>query len=118
MLLDKRLAELRHRKGVSKREIALTLNLEQSTYGKYELGQRQPSLGILQKLADYFFVSTDYLLGKSDNPTPQDIKKEPATYDEFTEQEKELLNLFQELSEDDRDLLIEQGELLKRRRKQ
>ncbi len=68
-MINERLAELRQQKGVSRRELSFALGLEQSTYGKYELGQRQPSLEILQKLADYFDVSTDYILGKSEDPT-------------------------------------------------
>jgi transcriptional regulator with XRE-family HTH domain len=44
--------------------------LEQSAYGKYELGQRQPSLGVLQRLSNYFGVTTDYLLGNTDDLTP------------------------------------------------
>ncbi|MDR1761671.1 MAG: helix-turn-helix transcriptional regulator [Bacteroidales bacterium] len=66
MVLHERLAQLRKEKEISKRELSFLLNLEQSTYGKYELGKRQPSLEVLQKLADYFNVSTDYLLGNTD----------------------------------------------------
>ncbi len=69
MILSKRLAELRCQKNLSKREVSITLGLEQSSYGKYELGQRQPSLEILQKLANFFEVSTDYLLGGTDYST-------------------------------------------------
>ncbi len=75
MLLNERLQELRLNKNISKRELSLFLNLEQSTYGKYELGQRQPSLDTLLKLASYFEVSTDYLLGCTDSPTPHNTLK-------------------------------------------
>ena len=56
---------------MSRKAVAAELNLEQSTYGNYELGKRQPSLEVLDKLADFFNVTTDYLLGKSDIPGPQ-----------------------------------------------
>ncbi len=77
MTLSERLTELRNQKGLSKRELSLRFGLEQSTYGKYELGQRQPSLDVLQQLADFFEVSTDYLLGLTDNPSQknEDTKK-------------------------------------------
>ena len=70
VLLKERLAQLREVKGVRKKDVALILNIDQTTYGKYELGKRQPSLESLYKLAEYFNVTTDYLLGRSDNLNP------------------------------------------------
>ncbi|MCL2462254.1 MAG: helix-turn-helix domain-containing protein [Defluviitaleaceae bacterium] len=77
MGLGERLATLRKERGLSKRELSFALNLEQSTYGKYELGKRQPSLEVLQKLSSFFDVSTDYLLGKiSESANPRnEVKK-------------------------------------------
>ncbi len=68
MILSERLSELRKQKNVSKKDLSFELGLEQSTYGKYELGQRQPSIEILRKLSEYFDVSVDYLLGITNIP--------------------------------------------------
>ena len=68
MLVAERLSELRGKKNMSKKAVAAMLKLDQSSYGNYELGKRQPSLEMLNKLADYFQVSTDYLLGKTNSP--------------------------------------------------
>jgi len=68
MLQTERLVQLRESKGLSKREMSSILKLEQSTYGKYELGHRQPSLEVLNEIARFFDVSTDYLLGNSESP--------------------------------------------------
>ena len=78
MLFNERLAELRNKYGLSKKDVAQGLSVEQSTYGKYELGKRQPSLEMLEKISNYFNVSTDYLLGKTDEPVPMNEKKPPA----------------------------------------
>jgi transcriptional regulator with XRE-family HTH domain len=75
MILKERLVEQRLALGLSKKKLAEMLNLEQSTYGKYELGKRQPSLEMLQKLSEIFAVSVDYLLGISDEPTLQSNKE-------------------------------------------
>ena len=78
-MLDARiLMSLREKTGLSRKDVAAQLNIEQSTYGKYELGQRQPSVEILEMLAAFFGVTTDYLLGLSDddsdpNATEQSI---------------------------------------------
>ncbi len=95
MTLSERLTELRNQKGLSKRELSLRFGLEQSTYGKYELGQRQPSLDVLQQLADFFEVSTDYLLGLTDNPSQknEDTKKSLTNSEAFETFNKELSKL-------------------------
>ena len=53
----------RKKKGVSQSEVAKFLNISQSNYSKYERGEIEPDLSTLIKLADYFDVSIDYLLG-------------------------------------------------------
>ena len=48
------------------KDIASYLNISASAYGFYEQGKRMPTFDVLSNLADYFEVSVDYLLGKSD----------------------------------------------------
>ncbi len=92
MILNTRLAELRCQKNLSKKEISISLGLEQSSYGKYELGQRQPSIEILQKLASFFEVSIDYLLGETDNPTPPN-KTALTSFEAAKKLQEELSNI-------------------------
>ena len=46
------------------------VNLSQQTIGHYEVGRAKPDLETLQKLSEIFECSTDYILGKSDDPHP------------------------------------------------
>ena len=50
-------------------EIAAYLNMHRSVYRRYENGSRETPAWVLDKLADYYKVSTDYLLGRTDIPT-------------------------------------------------
>lgn len=59
-----RLKEIRLARGLSQKKVALDLNLSPVVYGRYENGTRQPPHAILLMLAEYFGVSTDYLLGR------------------------------------------------------
>ena len=62
-----RLAELRHEKRLSQKEIAKLLYVPQTTYSHYEVGNREPSIETIIKLCDLFDVSADYLLGRKDD---------------------------------------------------
>lgn len=70
-----RLKELRQRKKVSQSELGSFLSLDKSTISLYESGKREPDFETIKKIADFFNVSTDYLLGK-DTPTNQ--QKDPV----------------------------------------
>ena len=63
-----RLREIRKAKGISQLKLALDLNTNQNTISRYETGEREPGIGELIKIADYFNVSVDYLIGHTDNP--------------------------------------------------
>ena len=65
-----RLKELRKQRGVTQQEIANALNLTRGAYTNIENGSRETNFKVLSKLADYFNVTTDYLLGKSNVPNP------------------------------------------------
>lgn len=65
-LFGGRLAALRREKGLTQAELANLLNLGQSTIAMYEKNQRQPDPETLERLADFFRVSVDYLLGRTD----------------------------------------------------
>ncbi len=63
-----RLKELRKAKGISQLKLALDLNTTQNTISRYETGEREPGINELIKIADYFNVSIDYLLERTNNP--------------------------------------------------
>jgi len=63
-----RLRELRAMKNVTQKEVAEGTGLSERGYQNYELAQREPTLSSINKLADYFEVSADYLLGRTDKP--------------------------------------------------
>lgn len=61
-----RLKELRENIGISQYKLAEDLKLSQSTIGNWEAGKREPDFSTLIKLADYFNVSADYLIGHTE----------------------------------------------------
>ena len=68
---------LREEKGLTAREIAPEIGVSTSAYLNYERGERQPNFETLCKLADFYGVSTDYLLGRTE-------VKETAAVDPYT----------------------------------
>ena len=62
------LKKLRKEKGISQLKLALDLNMSQNTISRYETGEREPGICELVKIADYFDVSIDYLVGRTQNP--------------------------------------------------
>ncbi|MCL2461372.1 MAG: helix-turn-helix domain-containing protein [Defluviitaleaceae bacterium] len=68
LTLSERLKECRKAKGVTQKAVAEFLGIAATSYQKYELSAREPSLEFLGKLADYFGVSVDYLLGRVNKP--------------------------------------------------
>jgi len=63
-----RLKELRKAKGISQLRLGTDLNTTQNTISRYETGEREPGIMELIKIADYFNVSIDYLVERTNNP--------------------------------------------------
>lgn len=66
MFLLKKLREERH---MSQAQLGMELGMSQNTISRYETGERQADYKTLLAIADYFDVSIDYLLGRTDKPT-------------------------------------------------
>ena len=66
-----RLKEIRKAKRISQLKLALDLHTSQNTISRYETGEREPGIKELIDIADYFNVSIDYLLERTDNPNMQ-----------------------------------------------
>ncbi len=86
---------------ITQRQLATDLNMGATTIGNYIRGIRQPDFDTLKLFADYFNVTTDYLLDYQSG-----ITKEHG--------EDELLRIYRSLPPDKRQLLIEEGKLLVR----
>jgi HTH-type transcriptional regulator, competence development regulator len=102
MILGQRLKACRKAKKLTQQELSVTLGINRSTYAKYETGDNEPDNETLQKLADFFGVSVDYLLGRTDDPATIHKSERPLT---------ELENLFfyelDKLSEEDKKKALE-----------
>lgn len=61
-----RLKELRKEKNITQLKLAMDLSMSQNTISRYETGERQAGYSELIKIADYFNVSIDYLLERTD----------------------------------------------------
>jgi len=67
----KNLRSIREDKDIKQKDIAAYLNVSQNTYSQYETGVISLTADILIKLANYYDVSIDYLLDRTDNPNLQ-----------------------------------------------
>ncbi|RDV81696.1 XRE family transcriptional regulator [Ammonifex thiophilus] len=72
-MLKERLKNLRKQKGLLQKEVAASIGVPRSTYASWEspANKSLPETEHLVKLADFFGVSIDYLLGKTDDPSPK-----------------------------------------------
>ena len=96
MQIGIRLRDLRIEKELTQKELAKNLGITQDSISLWEKGKRIPDTIYIQKLCDVFGVSTDYLLGRTDDlgaPLPS------ATPPQFSPEEQELLNLFRRMDE-------------------
>ena len=64
---SERLKELRKEKELTLKQVSFSLNIPLTTYANYEQGVREPSLQMLNALCDFFEVTSDYLIGRTDN---------------------------------------------------
>ena len=76
-----RLANLRTEKGLTQKKLASLLNMSGGTISNYENGVHSPDPNTLCRLADFYCVTTDYLLGRTNYRYPPDVLKEYVTTD-------------------------------------
>ena len=65
-----RIRDLREDHDLTQKQVAQILGMSQTGYSKYETGENELPVAVLEKLADIYHVSTDYLLGRTDIKTP------------------------------------------------
>ncbi len=67
-VMEFRLKALRKSRNISQQKLAIDLDMNQNSISRYENGEREADYRTLIAISDYFDVSTDYLLGRTDNP--------------------------------------------------
>lgn len=87
-----RLRQLRNKKGESQATLAKELMVTKSTISLYETGDNVPDARTIRRMAEHFDVSTDYLLGLANDPTPDLAVKEICEYIGLTSKTVEALH--------------------------
>ncbi|MGE7094374.1 helix-turn-helix domain-containing protein [Lysinibacillus sp. NPDC048646] len=100
LLNGERLKQLRKEKNLTQAELGNKINVTKVSISGYESGNRSPDTDTLQRLADFFEVSTDYLLGRTDTPALTPQEKDEATFQAFAN-DPELNVFYKELPESD-----------------
>jgi len=112
-MFGKRIKELREDKGLTQNELGDLLNLTKANISKYENEKLEPNIETIYKLGEIFNVSTDYILGQTDDPRPID-QVNKANQERITQalqgEPPELLDFWKELKErEDLFLLFKQA---------
>lgn len=96
-----RIKELRKDAHISQQQLADVIQISQQSINKYENHNVQPDLQTLIRIAEYFNVSVDYLIGFSDYP-----KRFSAHEPPFTEEELQFLSLFNKLNAEEKESIL------------
>ena len=104
-----KLYELRKEKGVRQADVAEYIGCSYQAYQKYEKSQREPDFATLFKLADFYGVTVDYLLGRA--PTYEERNSGVADYI-LTPDKQELLMYYEEMTPNERETLLNYAKFL------
>lgn len=94
--IGKRLKELRKSRRLRIEDVCRDLNISTATLSRYETDKRQPAADMMQKLADYYNVSMDYLYGRA-----------PVSEDSLSDYEREMLSAFRRVPNDVKDDIVD-----------
>lgn len=116
--LYERIIALCTERGIKGGKLCTDLGMSKGTLTDLKMG-RQTGLSAskAQKIADYFGVTVGYLLGKEEKPTVTGEQKETPDQPELTEDEKELLEFYRLVPEEDRPMVLEMIKVAFRRYK-
>ncbi|MFG3611277.1 helix-turn-helix domain-containing protein [Rummeliibacillus stabekisii] len=81
--LGMRIKKLREQNNISQKDFAKKIDVSNVVLSRYESDERKPDYDTLEKIADYYDVSIDYLLGRSESPTPSLIDKDDEEFQAF-----------------------------------
>jgi len=96
MNMGERLRALRLQRKISQEEVARHIGITRSAYSHYEINNRQPVYETMIKLAAYFNVSLDYIIGGTSPPPGHPVSSD----------DRELLSLLQDMSQEQREKSI------------
>ncbi len=100
MLIGNNLKKLRESKKLTVEQVTEHLSISSSSYRKYEYNEREPSTDIVIEIADFYGVTTDYLLGR-------EPEKNPIAMLNLAIGEKEALEMYVKLPEEVRQIIID-----------
>lgn len=95
-MLTERLTVLRKNKNLTQQDVAAAIGVTRPAYTAYESGSRKPEYETLEKLADFYGVSIDFLLGRSSLPSieeSRDMVIMDGNPEKLTEEEAEYLKI-------------------------
>ena len=102
MLIGKRIKDLRKKRKLTQAELSDSINIGQSTLANFENGKRTIPVDIVIQLAQFFNVSTDYLLGLSNSPNMREI----IHGEQLSSEEKEIVDVYRNLNADGKRILL------------
>ena len=102
-----RLKELRKTRGVNQTELSAYLNYGYTAIANYESGRNEPAFDTICKIADYFDVTVDYLIGREDSPIKSNM---------ISKDESELVMNFRNMDNGDQRILLEMAKSLASKR--
>lgn len=107
MALSDNLKKIREEYKLTKKELCEKTGISERAYLTYEFGEREPKVSVIEKLADFYNVSTDYLLGRT--PVKQTATEIPDPFAniDVSALEKRIIKQYTELDESTRALCIE-----------
>lgn len=100
------LKRLRTKKGLTSEELCSKIGIKGGSYRNYERNDRKPDYDTLVKLADFYGVTTDYLLGRPTAQPPTDALEQLFTEKSFSALEEELLRKYMELPHEARQAVV------------
>ena len=77
-ILAKRLRDCRRKNGYTQREVAIYCDITEKAYQNYEVARQESKLSIITRIAAFYKVSLDYLVGLTDDPTPYNRNRASA----------------------------------------
>lgn len=107
-----RVTQLRKENKLTQEEVGKAVGITRGSYSMYEIGKREPAIDMLSKLAFFFDVDIDYLVGKSDIRNKYNISdlvlgEEPA-------EANEMIDIYMSLGKEAKNLLLNMAKQLKK----
>lgn len=106
MLIGEKIKELRKNSKITQEQLGNAIGVSKMAISYFEKGKKSPGRESLEKIADYFGVTTDYLLGRSEDPELNEEENKVVS-----EEGKNIMSLIESLSEDERKKAWEQLEM-------